>query len=93
MSREEEDLATHVEICSLRYNGLQQQIDILQKRVDIVEVSIKELRKENDMNFNDIKELITNQKDERFKVMVTSTATIIVGLLAMLGYVITHIAK
>jgi len=37
--------------------------------------------------------MLSSAKDEKFKIMVSATATVIVGLLAMLGYVITHLAK
>ena len=93
MSREQEDLATHVEICTLRYKNLQDQIDTLNVRVDSLTTDIKELRDDMQNGFADIKKILQANKDEKFKVMVTSTATVIVGLLAMLGYVITHLAK
>lgn len=93
MSREQEDLATHVEICTLRYKNLQDQIDTLDTRVDQLTSDIKELRTDMHAGFSEIKKMLQANKDEKFKVMVTSTATVIVGLLAMLGYVITHVAK
>lgn len=93
MSREQEDLATHVEICTLRYKNLQDQIDALESRVDHISLEIKELRADTVAGFSEIKKILQANKDEKFKVMVTSTATVVVGLLAMLGYVITHIAK
>lgn len=93
MSREEEDLATHVIICSERYKGINEKMDRMDHRMDLLEETIKDLREDTDSHFGEIKHLISNAKDEKFKVMVTATATIIVGLLAMLGYVITHLAK
>jgi len=48
---------------------------------------------DNQKNLSEIKSMLSSAKDEKFKIMVSATATVIVGLLAMLGYVITHLAK
>lgn len=93
MSREQEDLATHVEICTLRYKNLQDQIDTLELRVDRISADIKELRDDMGEGFGDIKKILVAQKDEKFKVVVSATASVVVGLLALLGYVITHLPK
>ena len=92
-TREEEDLATHVSICEIRYKGIQEKMDRMEHRMDKLEITMKDLREDTDSHFGDIKNMLSNAKDEKFKVMVTATATVIVGLLAMLGYVITHLAK
>lgn len=93
MSRETEDLETHVSLCELRYRGIQDKFAVMEQKIDDIESNLKELRTDMDAGFADIKKMLTNAKDEKFKVMVGATATIIVGLLAMLGYVITHLAS
>ena len=92
-NKEEEDLATHVIICSERYKGINDKMDRMERRMDLLEETIKDLREDTDTHFEDIKKLLSNAKDEKFKVMVTATGTVIVGLLTMLGYLITHLAK
>jgi hypothetical protein len=37
--------------------------------------------------------MISGAKDEKFKVMITVGGTIIVSLLGMMGYIITHLPK
>jgi chromosome segregation ATPase len=93
MSREEEDLATHVSICEIRYKGIQEKMDRMEQRMDVLESSVKDLREDTDTHFNEIKQLLVHAKDEKFKVMVGAASTVIVALLGMLGYVITHLAK
>jgi hypothetical protein len=37
--------------------------------------------------------MLNAAKDEKFKVMITSTTTLIVGLLGMLGYLVLQFGK
>lgn len=92
-AREEEDLATHTALCHLRYQQLEMRIEQVETKLDQVSNEVKQLKDQSDKNFSELKTLISNQKDEKFKVMITATATVIVGLLGMLGYVITHLPK
>lgn len=93
MSKEAEDLATHVEICSIRYQGIQDQVDTLKEKIDRVEKDIKDLRHDTTKGFNEIKNLLQTARDEKFKVMVGAASTVIVALLGMMGYLLTHIAR
>jgi len=93
VSKESEDLATHVEICTLRYQGIQDQVDTLKEKIDRVEKDIKDLRADTTRGFSEIKALLQSARDEKFKVMVGAASTVIVSLLGMLGYLITHLPK
>ncbi len=90
---ERDSLELHVDLCHLRYQQLENRVTSLEKKIDSVADEVKAMKADNDQNFEDIKKLLGNAKDEKFKVMVTATGTIIVGLLTVLGYVITHLAK
>jgi hypothetical protein len=61
--------------------------------LDRIHNDFSSFKVDNQKNLSEIKSLLSNAKDEKFKIMVTSTATVVVGLLAMLGYVINHIPK
>jgi predicted nucleic acid-binding Zn-ribbon protein len=93
VSKEAEDLATHVEICALRYQGIQDQVDTLKEKMDRVERDLKDLRADTAKGFNEIKTMLQSARDEKFKVMVGAASTVIVSLLGMLGYLITHLPK
>lgn len=84
-------LNTHELLCYERYKGIEIRMDNIETRVDAISTDLKELKTTNDRQFNEIKSMLTNAKDEKFKTMVTVAGTIIVALLGTMGYLITHI--
>lgn len=84
-------LNTHEILCAERYKGIEIRMDNIEQRMDSISADVKELKDSSAKSMSEIKNMLTNAKDEKFKVMITATATIIVSLLAMLGYVITHL--
>ena len=84
-------LSTHEQVCAERYKGIEVRMDNIEIRVDAISADLKELKTTNDRQFNEIKTMLTAGKDEKFKTMVTVTGTIIVALLGVMGYLITHI--
>ena len=84
-------LTMHEEICALRYAAIEHKMVMIDHRFDKLETDIKELKDSNVKNMSEIKTLITTGKDEKFKVMITVAGTVIVGLLGMMGYIITHL--
>ena len=84
-------LSTHEQVCAERYKGIEVRMDNIEIRVDAIIVDIKDLKTTNDKQFNEIKSMLTNAKDEKFKTMVTVAGTIIVALLGTMGYLITHL--
>ena len=79
MSREEEDLATHVEICAIRYKGIEDKFDAVDARLDKI-----------DSTLVDIKKMIETQRDTKFKTIVGAATTVVAGLLTVLGYLIVN---
>jgi chromosome segregation ATPase len=90
---ERESLELHVDLCHLRYQQLEHRVTTLEKKIDTVSEEVKELATNTQQGFDDIKKMLSKNNDERFKVMITTTGTIIVGLLGLLGYVILHLPK
>jgi len=84
-------LSTHEQVCAERYKGIETRMDNIETRVDAIIVDIKDLKTTNDKQFNEIKLMLTHAKDEKFKTMVTVAGTIIVALLGVMGYLVTHI--
>lgn len=84
-------LSTHEQVCAERYKGIEVRMDSIESRMDAISTDVKELKTTNDRQFNEIKTLLSGAKDEKFKTMVTVTGTIIVALLATMGYLITHL--
>ena len=83
----------HVELCAERYGRLEEKFKTVEHRLDQLHDDFSNFKQDNQKNMNEIKSMLSGAKDEKFKIMVTSTATVIVGLLALLGYVITHLPK
>lgn len=90
---ESTSLEMHVELCAERYARLEEKFKDVESGLDNLHGDFNTFKMENQKAMADIKNMLSNAKDEKFKIMVTSTATVIVGLLAMLGYVVTHLPK
>jgi uncharacterized protein (DUF342 family) len=86
-------LELHVELCAERYKRLEEKIGAVEDSLDRIHNDFSSFKTDNSKNMSEIKNMLSTAKDEKFKIMVTSTATVIVGLLALLGYVITHLPK
>ena len=80
MSRETEDLDTHVALCALRYQAIQDKFAAVDARLDNI-----------DRNLTEIKDMINRQRDAKFNTMVTTAGTVIVALLGVLGYLIVQL--
>lgn len=88
---ERTNLETHVDLCELRYNQLEQRMSKIEQQVKELNIDLQDFKEENRKNFADIKAMLSAAKDEKFKTMVTVAGTIIVALLGVMGYLITHI--
>jgi hypothetical protein len=65
----------------------------VEQRIDDVTEELKAVKAEMNSGFGDIKDMLTSAKDEKFKTVVITAGSIIVGLLGVLGYLITHLPK
>lgn len=91
MSKEAEDLQTHVEICALRYQGIQDQMERIDLRFDKLETEFKDMSATTSKNFAEIKELIEKKQGSNQQALITAAGTIIVALIGFLGYLLMHI--
>jgi hypothetical protein len=90
MSQEERDLATHVEICSLRYKGIEEKFDAVNSRLAKVETDVSTIKREMASGFSDIKLILEKQNSSKTTQIVATFGTIITAILAFVGYLITH---
>jgi len=91
MSKEETDLATHVEICALRYQGIQDKIDNIETRLCNLDSELREFKEATSTNLNEIKDLIGKRMSQSYQNIIATAGTIIVALIGFLGYLLTHI--
>ena len=87
---ERSSLETHVDLCELRYRQLDDRMNRVEDRIDKISSDVKELKQTNDKQFGEIKSMLTQAKDDKFKVMVTVAGTVICSLLGLLGYIVVH---
>ena len=85
MSQEERDLATHVEICAIRYQGIQEKIDALEQRMSQVENSIDALKISISQGFADITLKMEQDSNKRSIQLIASAGTVIVAVIGSLG--------
>ena len=88
MSREETDLSTHVEICAIRYQGIQDKISDLDARLGKVEQSVAELKQQTQAGFHEIKVLLERQAMAKQTTLITTVGAIIVALVSAIGYIL-----
>ena len=91
VSKEETDLATHVELCSWRYKNIEEKFETLDARFDKLETEVKEIKASASKGFSDIKELIEKRNNSSHTALITAAGTVIVSLIGFLGYLITHV--
>jgi len=91
VSKEETDLATHVELCSWRYKNIEEKFKVIEDRFDKLETEVKEIKTSASKGFTEIKELIEKRNNASHTALITTAGTIIVALIGFLGYMINHI--
>lgn len=90
MSQEEKDLATHVEICAIRYEGIEGKMDDLERRLTKIENTVSDLKTQTQLGFTEIKLLLERQNSSKQIQVIATFGTIITAILAFVGYLITH---
>lgn len=90
MTQEETNLATHVEICAIRYKGIEEKMDGLEKRLDKVEDTLSSLKTQNETNFSEIKILLERNASSRQTAIITAIGSIVVAVVGVIGYLITR---
>lgn len=85
MSQEEKDLATHVEICAIRYAEIQSKMDAFDRRITKVEDSLLSLKNEISAGFNNIAIKIEKENNKRSIQLIASAGSIVVAILGALG--------
>lgn len=93
VTTEREDLNVHVDICQMRYQQLDERIGRVENHVATINQDLQAFKTEVRESFDEVKQMLSRAKDERFKTMVTAAASVIVGLLGLIGYIVIHLPK
>jgi hypothetical protein len=90
MSQEETNLAAHVEICALRFKGIEEKMTNLEKRLDKVEDTLADLKTQTQTGFTEIKVILERNNSQRQTTLIASVGSIIVAVVGVIGYLITR---
>jgi hypothetical protein len=89
MSKEDTDLATHVELCAIRYKGIEDKFNDVENRLSKIENDVNDLKVQTAQGFSDVKLLLERQNSSKQTQMIATFGTIITAILAFVGYLIT----
>lgn len=90
MSQEQSDLSTHVSLCQLRYQQLEQRLNGVESRLSKIEADMSALKISNAEGFSQIKLLLEQRNTSKQTQVLASAATIIVALISFLGYILVR---
>jgi hypothetical protein len=87
---EKENLETHVTLCAERYKRLEDKFEVLEVRLDGLSKEFADMKKNNEENMSELKALLQNSSDSRFKAVVAASATVVAAMISALAYVISR---
>jgi len=90
MNKEQTDLATHVEICAIRYQVMEEKIDGLTQRLDKVEHQINTLGITLQSNFSTIELALEKASNKRDIQIIASLGAVTVAVISVLGYFLSR---
>jgi predicted nucleic acid-binding Zn-ribbon protein len=91
MSTERDSLEIHVDLCELRYKQLDDRMTRIEQKVQDISIDVQDFKNEVRRGFGEIKDMLIMAKDEKFKTVIVTAGSIIVGLLGLLGYIVVHL--
>jgi len=90
IKNESEDLDLHTQLCAERYRQLEQRLEAFDERLVKVEAAVSGLKMELAKGLSEIRLLIEQQNNSRVKQVMASATAIIVSIIGLIGYLITH---
>ena len=90
MATERDSLEIHVDLCELRYKALEDRMTRIEQKVQDISIDVQDFKEEVRRGFGEIKDMLTLAKDEKFKTVIMTAGSVIVGLLGLLGYIVVH---
>lgn len=86
---EAEDLNLHVQLCTERYNALEEKIHAVESRIAKIESAVSDLKVQTSTGFAEIRLLLERQNSSKQVQVIATFGTIITAVLAFVGYLIT----
>ena len=93
MATERDNLEIHVDLCELRYKQLDDRMTRVESKVTEINRDLQDFKGQMRQGFDEVKAMLTAAQDQKFTTIIASASGIIVALLGMLGYIITHLPR
>jgi len=87
---EKSNLEAHVDLCAERYRRLEEKFEIVSHRLDVLEERIENFSVKSSAQHEELKKMVREGQESKFKVMITTAGTIVAALLGTLGYIIAR---
>jgi len=91
MATERDSLEIHVDLCELRYKALEDRMTRIEQRVEDISTDVQDFKQEMRTSFSEVKTMLQTARDEKFKTIIGAGGSVVVGLLALLGYIVVHL--
>jgi predicted nucleic acid-binding Zn-ribbon protein len=91
MATERDSLEIHVDLCELRYKALEDRMTRIETKVQEITIEMQDFKEEMRRSFGEVKAMLQMAKDEKFKTIIGAGGSVVVGLLALLGYIVVHL--
>lgn len=88
---EKSSLDAHVTLCAERYRRLEDKFAVLEVRLEKLSDEVGAMKTKQQEDMEEIKTLIQQGSDNRFKAIVAGSATIVAALISALAYVISRL--
>ena len=91
MATERDSLEIHVDLCELRYKALEDRMTRIESKVQEINSDMQDFKEEMRKSFGEVKVMLQTARDEKFKTIIGAGGSVVVGLLALLGYIVVHL--
>ena len=88
---ERTNLEAHVDLCAERYKQLDQRMTDVESQIKEINIDLIDMKDTINKNHSELKQLIIEQKGEKFKAITMAASAIIVALIGTIGYMVQHI--
>ena len=87
---EAEDLNLHVQLCTERYNALEEKIHAVESRIAKIESAVADLKVQTTAGFAEIRLLLERQNSSKQTQVIATFGVIVTAILSFVGYLIIH---
>ena len=88
---EAEDLNLHVQLCTERYNALEEKIHAVETRIAKIESAVADLKVQTTAGFAEIRLLLERQNSSKQTQMIATFGVIVTAVLGFIGYLVVKL--